>query len=161
MTFPFLQKSHAYAARLLHAAGLNAAQIPQAVQVARETVENWLNREIEKGNPQQALRVLKGQIHEKGPKLLFEELKELVLVRLMIHLGLKSNLAASIAALLLPFVLKRVSELARKNPTLQNWWQDQNWRQHIPNASDIKTKLREVKQNITQSQPARDRALFI
>ncbi|WP_192820809.1 hypothetical protein [Rufibacter sp. LB8] len=158
---PFLQKSHAYAARVLHAAGLTVAQIPVAVNVTRETVETWLDREVRNGNLAHAAQVLKGQVQEKAPKILFHELKELVLVRLMIHLGIRSNLAASVAALILPFVLKRVSEMARQNPALQTWWQEQTWRQHLPTAAGVKNKLRQVSQNFTSKPPTDSNTLTL
>ncbi|GAA4298359.1 hypothetical protein [Nibribacter koreensis] len=144
MSLPFLKKSHTHAARLLHQAGLTASQIPQAIQVARDTVETWVNREVAKGHAAEALQVLKGQVQGKGPKLLLEQLRELLLVRLMIHLGLKSVLASSIAALLLPFILKRVLDSLASNPNVSGWWANLNVKQHLPSTLEIKSKIEAV-----------------
>ena len=127
MSLPFLKKSHAHAARLLHTAGLTISQIPHAIQVVRDTVETWVTREVANGHATETLQVLKGQVQEKGPRILFEQLRELVLVRLMIHLGLKSALASSVAALLLPFILMRVLDSLRSHPEVANWWGNQSW----------------------------------
>ncbi|MBA9077307.1 hypothetical protein [Rufibacter quisquiliarum] len=161
MSFPFLQKSHAYAARLLHKAGLTVTQIPQAIEVARTTVETWLSRELEKGNVQQAMQVLKGQLQEKGAQVLFDQLKELLLVKLIIHLGIRNALAGSIAGLVLPFVLKRVLELTRQNPALQNWWQEQGWQRHVPTQESIKEKIKTVSQRLSPNRTSEEQPLFI
>lgn len=144
MSLPFLQRSHAFAAQLLHRAGLSVSQIPQAVQIARETVEQWLQKEFEGGNAQQVLLVLKGHVTEKGPQLLLDKLKDMLLLRLMVQLGIKSALATSIATLILPFVLKRVYDLARQNPKMQAWWREQSWRQRMPSMEKIKSKMKEM-----------------
>ncbi|MGV3540044.1 MAG: terminase gpP N-terminus-related DNA-binding protein [Rufibacter sp.] len=162
MTLPFLQKSHAYAARLLHQAGLTVKQIPQAIEVTKTTVETWLQREMEKGNVAQAVQVLKGHLQEEGPKMAFDKLKELVLVKLIIHLGLKNNVATQIASFLLPFVLKRVAELAKKNPNLQNWWQNQTWRQRLPEPEAVKERVKSLGKRFTSSSPGEEaQALYI
>ncbi|MFC6999639.1 hypothetical protein [Rufibacter roseus] len=161
MSLPFLQRSHAYAARLLHKAGLTVSQIPDAVQVTRTTVETWFSREMAKGNAQQAFQVLKGHVQEKGSQMLFEQLKELLLVKLIIHLGIKGKLATNVASLILPFVLKRVYEQFQKNGKLQTWWQDQNWKERLPTTGEIKNSLMGVKKNLSTSSTSTDQAMFI
>lgn len=136
------------AARLLHKAGLTVSQIPQAVQVTRETVEQWLQKEMESGNAKQVLQVLKGQVQEKGPKLLLDKLQDLLLLRLMLHLGIRGAMATNIVALLLPFVLKRVYKMAQQNPTVQTWWQEQEWRHRLPTLEQIKAKVLEKGKNL-------------
>ncbi|WP_210464765.1 MULTISPECIES: hypothetical protein [Rufibacter] len=163
MPVPFLQRSHAFAAQLLHKAGLKATQIPQAIQVTRETVEQWLQKEMESGNAQQVLEVLKGHVQEKGPKLLFDKLKDMLLVRLMLHLGIKSAMATNIATLILPFVLKRIFDLARQNPKMQAWWREQEWREQMPTISQIKSRIKELGQSFSpnRTNPSNDQPLFI
>lgn len=139
------------AAQVLHKAGLTVRQIPRAIQIARETAEQVLRKELEDGNTQHVISVLKGHIQEKGPKLLFDKLKDLLLLRLMLHLGIRSALATNIAALVLPFVLKRVFELARKNPRMQEWWQEQEWNERMPNLETIKSRIREMGQKFTSN----------
>jgi transposase len=159
MSLPFLKKSHAHAARLLHEAGLTVSQIPQAIHVARDTVETWVNREVAKGHATQALEILKGQVQEKGHKILFEQLRELVLVRLMIHLGVKSVLASSIATLLLPFVMKRMLDVLARNPEVSAWWANLNLRQHLPTTEEIKAKLDAATNALTSKNAKEDIAL--
>ncbi len=161
MPFPFLQRSHAYAARLLHQAGLTVSQIPAAVNVVRTTVETWFQREIASGNQQQALQVLKGQVKEKAPGFLFAQLKEMVLLRLILHLGIRSALASNIAVLLLPFVLKRVYEQVQKNESAANWWQEQTWKQHLPTSQKVKQKFQDIKNNLRPTRPEKDQTLFL
>ncbi|AKQ45425.1 hypothetical protein TH63_06895 [Rufibacter radiotolerans] len=163
MPLPFLQRSHVYAAHLLHKAGLTVSQIPQAVKIARETVELWLQKEMESGNAQQAMLVLKGHIQEKGPQLLLDRLKGMLLVKLMLHLGIRGALASNIVSLILPFVLKRVYDLARQNPRMQAWWQEQEWRERIPTVDHIKTRIRDAGKKLypQKPDPANDAPLFI
>ncbi|WP_207430757.1 hypothetical protein [Sabulibacter ruber] len=158
MPVPFLQRSHTFAAQLLHKAGLSVSQIPEAVQIARETVEHWLNKELESGNAQQAVLVLKGHIQEKAPQLLFDKLKDMLLLKLILRLGIKGTLATNIATLILPFVLKRVYDLARQNPKMQAWWREQEWRQRLPCVEKVKTKLKDVGQNFTPNRTTPPRA---
>ncbi|RNI27817.1 hypothetical protein EFA69_17085 [Rufibacter immobilis] len=164
MSVPFLQRSHAFAAQSLHRAGLTVSQIPQAVQIARETVEQWLQKELESGNTHEALQVLKGHVQEKGAQMLFDKLKDMLLVRLVLHLGIKSALATNIVTLLLPFVLKRVYDLARQNPKMQAWWREQEWRQHMPTMEKVRNIIKEVGQNLkpaSRKTTSTDQALFI
>ncbi|MBC3541681.1 hypothetical protein ACFSC6_01870 [Rufibacter sediminis] len=149
MPVPFLQKSHAYAAQVLHKAGLKFSQIPEAIQITRETVEVWLQKELANGNAQQVLLVLKGQVQEKGPKLLLDKLQDMVLIRLMLHLGIRGALATNIATLVLPFVLKKVFDQARRNPKVQAWWQEQQWREQIPTLEKIKSKMQQFGSTLT------------
>ena len=151
MPVPFLQKSHEFAAQLLHKAGLTFSQIPQAVQVTRETVEQWVQKEMENGNAQQVLLVLKGHVQEKGPKLLMAKLQDMLLVRLMLHLGIRGALATNIATLILPFVLKRVYDLARQNPKMQAWWREQEWSQRLPTLAKIRSRIKEAGNRLTPS----------
>jgi hypothetical protein len=163
MPLPFLQRSHVYAANLLHKAGLTVTQIPQAVKIARETVELWLQKEMESGNAQQAVQVLKGQVKEKGTQLLLDRLKGMLLVKLMLHLGIRGAMASSVVSLLLPFVLKRVYNLARQNPKMQAWWQEQEWRERIPTTDAIKTKIKDAGKKLYPKKvdPANESPLFL
>ncbi len=147
-----------FCAQLLHRAGLTVHQIPEAVQVARETVEGWLQRELDRGNAQQVLQVLKGQITDKAPQLLFDKLKDMLLLKLMLRLGIKGALATNIATLLLPFVLKRVYDLARQNPKMQAWWREQEWRQRVPTVEKVKAKLLDVGQTLKPNRQRTKRA---
>ncbi|ALJ00486.1 hypothetical protein [Rufibacter tibetensis] len=163
MPVPFLQRSHVFAAQLLHKAGLTVSQIPQAVQVTRETVEHWLQKELESGNAQQVLLVLKGHVQEKGPKLLLGKLQDMLLVRLVLHLGIRGALATNIATLILPFVLKRVYDLARQNPKMQAWWREQEWSRRIPTIEKIRSRIKEAGTRLTPSRfkPSDDPNIFI
>ncbi len=95
--------------------------------------------------------------------MLFDKLQDMLLLRLMLHLGIRGALATNIATLVLPFVLKRVFEMARKNPQMQAWWQEQEWRQQVPTPEDLKARLRKLGQNLTptRDKPTGDSPLFI
>ncbi|RNI30535.1 hypothetical protein [Rufibacter latericius] len=163
MPVPFLQRSHVFAVQVLRKAGLKLSQIPKAIQVTRDTVEQWIQKELESGNAQHVLLVLKGQVQEKAPKLLLNKLKDMLLVRLMLHLGIRGALATNVVGLLLPFVLKRVYDLARQNPKMQAWWQEQEWRQQIPSVEKIKSRIQQAGKNFAPGlqKPDGDQALFI
>lgn len=137
---------------MLRKAGMDQVHIPSAIQITRETAENWLHQEMEQGNLPLVFQMVKSDTLEKDSQLLFDELKDMVVAKYIVRLSMDYEVASKTATIILPFILKRLVELMQKNPQFRCWWDNMSLRRHFPNREAIKTKMRQVGQTFSGNQ---------
>ncbi|ALJ00488.1 hypothetical protein [Rufibacter tibetensis] len=160
MSLLFLSQSQRQAAALLRKAGMDQVHIPNTIQLTRETAEIWLHQEMEQGNLPLVFQMVKSDCLEKDSQLLFDELKDLVVAKYIVRMGMEYEIASKTATIILPFILKRMVELMHKNPQFKMWWDNMELRKHLPSREGIKTKLRNVGQSLSGNQASESGAFI-
>lgn len=90
--------------RLQRRSGLHKAQLRQAYDVTKDTVLQYLRRQLMRGNWREVQEVLKGKPMTSTGKLLHREMRSLVVGKLIMRLGLRKITAAALALVLLPLI---------------------------------------------------------
>ncbi|WP_237144351.1 hypothetical protein [Pontibacter pamirensis] len=88
---------------------LRQEQLTEAVSVTKDTVTEFLMRQIERGNWKEVQEVLHGKPMTKAGKFLLEELRDSVVSKLIFRLGLRKVIAVGLAVVLLPLVFAKVA----------------------------------------------------
>ncbi|WP_187270203.1 hypothetical protein [Pontibacter qinzhouensis] len=101
---PFLNQQE-----LLRWTQLRHAQLVDAIQVTKDTIWGFVKRQAAKGNWKEVEEVLKGKPMSETALFLGKELKDRVVQNLILRLGLRSIIAVSLAIVLLPFILAKLS----------------------------------------------------
>lgn len=94
---------------------LRQEQLSQAFFITKDTVLQFLKRQIERGNWREVQEVLKGKPMTRTGKFIYHEMRDLVIGKLIMRLGLRKIIAAALVIVLLPIILAQVAgELIRK-----------------------------------------------
>ena len=88
---------------------LRQAQLSEAILITKDTVLGFLKRQIERGNWREVLEVLKGKPMTQAGRFLFQELRDKVVRKLVIRLGLRPVMAVAVTVVLLPLILAKVA----------------------------------------------------
>ena len=88
---------------------MRQAQLQEAVSVMTDTVTDFLRRQMEKGNWETVREVLRGKPMTKAGKFLLEELRDNLVTKLIIKLGLRKVFAVGLVVVLLPLILAKVA----------------------------------------------------
>ncbi|WP_210464767.1 MULTISPECIES: hypothetical protein [Rufibacter] len=158
MSLLFLSQSQRQVTALLRKAGMDNINIPNTIQTTRETAENWLYQEMEQGNLPLVFQMVKGECLEKDSQLLFDELKDVVVAKYIMRMGMAYDAASKTASVILPFILKAMVELLQKNPMFKNWWDNLDLRKHLPSKEDIRSKIRTVGKSFSGNQSSENGA---
>jgi acyl-CoA synthetase (AMP-forming)/AMP-acid ligase II len=92
---------------LLTRSKLKQQELSQAVFVTKDTVLDYLKRQLEKGNWQTVQEVLKGKPMTKAGKFMLSELRNRIATSLIMRLGFRKVIAVGIAIVLLPLILAK------------------------------------------------------
>ncbi|RNI30537.1 hypothetical protein [Rufibacter latericius] len=149
MSLLFLSQSQRQVTALLRKAGMDKINIPDTIQLTRETAETWLHQEMEQGNLPLVSQMVKDNCLGKDSHFLFDELKDMVVAKYIIRMGMDYNTASKTAEVILPFILKLLVELMQKNPMFRMWWETMDLRKHLPSKEEIKSKIRTVGKSFT------------
>ncbi|RIJ41605.1 hypothetical protein [Pontibacter oryzae] len=94
---------------------LGQEQLSQAILVTKDAVFNYLRRMLQRGHWREVKDILKGKPLTKTGHFVLSELRNQVVSKLMMRLGLRKVIAVALALVLLPLILAQVSgELIRK-----------------------------------------------
>ena len=94
---------------------LRKEQLREAVFITKDTVVDFLRRQIARGNWREVEEVLKGKPMTTTGKFIFSEMRSRVVGNLVLRLGLRRVIAVAIAIILLPVILAKVSgEVVRR-----------------------------------------------
>lgn len=88
---------------------MRQAQLQEAASVMTDTVTDFLRRQMEKGNWETVREVLRGKPMTKAGKFLLEELRDNLVTKLIIKLGLRKVFAVGLVMVLLPLILAKVA----------------------------------------------------
>ena len=105
--------------QLLRWARLRQDQLNAAILITKDSVVNFLKRQIERGNWREVQEILKGKPMTKAGRFMMVQLRDNVASILIKRLGLRHFIAVGIAIVLLPLILAKVGgELVGK---YKNW----------------------------------------
>lgn len=94
---------------------LRQEQMSQAFYITKDTVLQFLRHQMERGNWREVQEVLKGKPMTKAGRFVYHELRDRVIRKLILRLGLRKIIAAGLALVLLPVILAQVAgELFRR-----------------------------------------------
>ncbi|MGV3540046.1 MAG: hypothetical protein ACO1OQ_09555 [Rufibacter sp.] len=133
---------------------MDSVNVSKTIQITRETAENWLHQEMEQGNLPLVFQMVQEDTLDKDSRLLFDELKDMVVAKFIIRQEMDYKEASAAATIVLPFVLKRLVQLMQKNPKFQSWWENMDVRRHLPTKEEIKSKIRTVGQTFSGNAPS-------
>ena len=88
---------------------MRQAQLQEAASLMTDTVTDFLRRQMEKGNWETVREVLRGKPMTKAGKFLLEELRDNLVTKLIIKLGLRKVFAVGLVVVLLPLILAKVA----------------------------------------------------
>ena len=88
---------------------MRQAQLQEAACLMTSTVTDFLRRQMEKGNWETVREVLRGKPMTKAGKFLLEELRDNLVTKLIIKLGLRKVFAVGLVVVLLPLILAKVA----------------------------------------------------
>ena len=88
---------------------LRQEQLSEAIFITKDTVLGFLKRQIERGNWREVLEVLKGKPMTQAGRFLFTELRDKVIRKIIIRLGLRPVMAVAVTLVLLPLILAKVA----------------------------------------------------
>lgn len=101
--------------QLQHWGRLRQEQVSQAYYLTKDTVLQFLRRQLERGNWREVQEVLRGKPMTKAGQFLYHELRDRVIGKLIMRLGLRKIIAVGLAMVLLPVILAQVAgELLRR-----------------------------------------------
>ncbi|MCC9138252.1 hypothetical protein ACFSKU_14420 [Pontibacter silvestris] len=103
----FPKDSEAKLQSLIRWAKLGQEQVSQAVVITKDTIISFLKRQAERGNWDEIQQVLKGKPMTKTGKLLLNELRDSLVSRFILRLGLRPVIAIALAAVLLPVIFSK------------------------------------------------------
>ncbi|MBB6610285.1 hypothetical protein H7F15_04475 [Pontibacter sp. Tf4] len=86
-------------------------QLSQAILVTKDAVLGYLKRQLEKGNYSAVLDVLEGKPMTVSGKLLLHDLQDRIATNLILQLHIRKVLAISMAIIILPLILAKLSNL--------------------------------------------------
>lgn len=86
---------------------LRQEQVTEAAAITKDTVADFIKRQAERGEWQEIQQVLHGKPMTRVGHILMAELKDRVVQRLILRLGLRPVMAVAIAAILLPLILAK------------------------------------------------------
>ncbi|WP_266205661.1 hypothetical protein [Pontibacter kalidii] len=94
---------------------LRQEQMTLAFYITKDTVLQYLRHQIERGNWREVQEVLKGKPMTKAGQFLYHELRDKVIGKLIMRLGLRKVIAMALVIILLPIILAQVAgELLRR-----------------------------------------------
>ena len=88
---------------------LRQEQITEAISITKDTVTEFLKRQIERGDWKTVQEVLRGKPMTTAGKFLLEELRDSVVSKLILRLGLRKVIAVGLVVVLLPLILAKVA----------------------------------------------------
>ncbi|MFD2999097.1 hypothetical protein ACFS7Z_01895 [Pontibacter toksunensis] len=88
---------------------LRQEQMSEAVSITKDTVTEFLKRQIERGDWKTVQEVLRGKPMTTAGKFLLEELRDSVVSKLIFRLGLRKVIAVGLVVVLLPLILAKVA----------------------------------------------------
>ncbi|MCX2739267.1 hypothetical protein [Pontibacter anaerobius] len=88
---------------------LRQEQMSQAYYITKDTVLQYLRHQIERGNWREVQDVLKGKPMTSTGKFLYYELRDRVIGKLIMRLGLRKIIAVGLAVILLPIILAQAA----------------------------------------------------
>jgi len=88
---------------------LRQEQLREAVAVSSDTLTEFLKRQLEKGNWDAVQDVLRGKPMTTAGKFLLQELRDNLLSRMILRLGLRKVIAAGLVVILLPLLLAKIA----------------------------------------------------
>ncbi|PRY15706.1 hypothetical protein CLV24_102330 [Pontibacter ummariensis] len=88
---------------------LKQEQLSKAIFITKDSIISFLKRQVEQGNWQEVQEILKGKPMTEAGSFLVEELRDSVVSKLILRLGLRKFIAVGIALVLLPLLLARLS----------------------------------------------------
>ena len=94
---------------LLRWGKIRQEQLTQAILITNESVVGFLKRQLQKGNWKAVQEVLEGKPMTKSGKFMLRELRNHVATNLIMRLGLRKIIAVSIAVIVLPLILAKLS----------------------------------------------------
>ena len=94
---------------LLRWGKLRQEQISQAILITNESVVGFLKRQLQKGKWRAVQDVLEGKPMTKAGKFMLSELRDHIATNLIMRLGLRKVIAVSIAAIVIPLILAKLS----------------------------------------------------
>jgi len=101
--------------QLQHWGRLRQEQVGQAYYLTKDTVLHFLRRQLERGNWREVQEVLRGKPMTRAGQFLYHELRDRVVGKLIMRLGLRKIIAVGLAMVLLPIILAQVAgELLRR-----------------------------------------------
>ncbi|MBC5773448.1 hypothetical protein H8S95_05180 [Pontibacter sp. KCTC 32443] len=93
---------------LLQWGKLRQEQLSQAILITKDSVVDYLKRQLQKGKWREVEDVLEGKPMTNAGKFMFEQLQDHVISNLIMRLGLRKVLAVAIAAIILPLILAKL-----------------------------------------------------
>lgn len=88
---------------------LRQEQIGEVILITKDTVIGFLKRQIERGNWREVMEVLKGKPMTQAGRFMLHELRDKIVRRLIVRLGLRPVIAAGLVLVLLPIILAKVA----------------------------------------------------
>ncbi|TPE45803.1 hypothetical protein [Pontibacter mangrovi] len=95
--------------RLQQWARLRQEQMSDAIYLTKNTVLDYLLHQLERGNWRGVQDVLHGKPMTRAGKFMYSELRDRVVGRLIMRLGLRKAIAVVLALVLLPVILAQAS----------------------------------------------------
>jgi hypothetical protein len=94
---------------LLHWGKLRQEQVAEAFLLTKDTVLDFLKRQIEHGNWRAVLDVLKGKPMTQAGRYMLGELRSKAVRKIIMRMGLRPVIATVLVLVLLPIILAKVA----------------------------------------------------
>ena len=118
-------------------------EMTEAIKITRDSIVQVLRHELQEGRFHEVLAVLKGHMQAApGQHLILNHIKDLVVHKLMMRLGLRKVMAVGIAAILIPLVLAKIAQFALKDGRLINLFQALDLQERFSAVSAVKEGLK-------------------
>ncbi len=92
---------------LLQWGKLRQEQLSEAASITKDTIVDFIRRQAARGEWQEIQQVLRGKPMTKAARFMMKELRDKVVQKLIMRLGLRPIIAVAIAAVLLPLILAK------------------------------------------------------
>ena len=92
---------------LLHWGKLRQEQLREAASITKDTIVDFIRRQAARGEWQEIQQVLRGKPMTRAARFMMKELRDKVVQKLIMRLGLRPVIAMAIAAVLLPLILAK------------------------------------------------------
>ncbi|WP_242928081.1 hypothetical protein [Pontibacter vulgaris] len=106
---------------LLQWSRLRQEQLSKAILITKDSVLDFLKRQLERGNWREVQEILKGKPMTRAGRFMMQQMRDNIVSNLIMRLGLRRIIAVGIAVVLIPLILAKVGgELMSKYKNTDN-----------------------------------------
>ena len=121
--------------------GLKGQEAIDVINTTKNSIKEVLQAELKSGKYNEVISFLQNASINTGKNIIFDKIIQRVVSRLILRFGFPQSLALSLATLLVPYILTRLSNKALKSGKVQDLFLSLGVRDSLEKLSILKNQL--------------------